>query len=53
MNSKVSGGDDNRLERFLKAIFDDRDRNFDPFNCYGDNYIYIFNREDKDYLMDE
>jgi hypothetical protein len=31
MNSKVSNYDEKDLEKYLRALMEDRDRNFDPF----------------------
>jgi hypothetical protein len=30
---------------------EDRSRNFDPFNCYADNYVYLLYRYDKEHLF--
>lgn len=32
---------------------EDRDRNFNPFECYADNYVYLIYRYDKESLLDE
>lgn len=53
MNSKVSNYDEKDVEKYLRAVFEDRDRNFDPFNCYGDSYVYLVYRYDKEYIIDD
>jgi len=52
MNSKVSINDEKDVDRYLRAVMEDRDRNFDPFDCYADNYVYILHRYDKEHLLD-
>lgn len=32
---------------------EDRDRNFDPFDCYANNYVYLLYRFDKENLVDD
>ena len=29
-----------------------RDQNFNTFNCYGDSYVYLLHRYDKEHLID-
>ncbi len=53
MNSKLSINDERDVDKFLRAIMEDRDRNFNPFECYADNYVYLIYRYDKESLLDQ
>lgn len=53
MNSKLSINDERDLDKYLTAVMEDRDRNFNPMDCYADKYVYILYRYDKEYLIDE